>query len=160
MVARTQTSPDLSASRMAHPMKPLLTPVNEVEELGIPRSMVTDLFFRLLFQEREVSVARFSEVLAVTPRLADQLLAKLKQDNMIEVARTGGLNSLSYIYRLTDAGESQARDALERSQYVGPVPINIETYNESVEIQYTNISRITPDRVQKALVPSHFAPQL
>lgn len=151
MVSRIQSSSDLSVSKMAHPMKPLLTPTNEIDELGVPRSLVLDLFFRLLFQEREVSVARFAEVLGVTPRLADQLLAKLKQDNMIEVARTGGLNSLSYIYRLTDAGEQQARDAMERSQYVGPIPIDIEVYNESVELQYNNISRITPDRVKKAL---------
>ena len=118
-----------------HRMKPLLQQTNDIEELGVPTSLVIDLFYRLLFQEREVAVNRFSEVLRVTPRLADSVMAKLKTDSFVEVARTGGLNSLSYIYRLTEAGEKKARDAMERSQDVGPVPINIDTYNESVLIQ-------------------------
>lgn len=143
-----------------HPMKPLMPQTNEVDELGVSRSLVIDLFYRLLFQEREVSVTRFSDVLRVTARLADTMMSKLKQDSMVEVARTGGLNSLSYTYRLTEAGEKKARDAMERSQYVGPVPINIEVYSESVMIQSKNTSKITPDLVQKAfgklILPPNF----
>jgi predicted ATPase with chaperone activity len=135
----------------SHPMASLVAQPAEIEDLGIPRGIVQDLFFRLLFAEREVSVARFAEVLKVTPRMADKLMAKLKLDNIVEVARTGGLNSLSYVYRLTEAGQRQARDSLERSQYLGPVPVNIDDYNKSVEIQSKTMGKITPDRVQKAL---------
>ncbi len=150
-MALTQTQ-DL-ASRMTHPMKPLLAAVHDIEDLGVPSSMVIDLFYRLLFQEREVSVQRFSEALAVSTRLADSLLAKLKLDNMVEVPRTqgSGINSMSYIYRLTEAGSKMARDAMERSQYVGPVPVPIDIYNESVEIQYANIENINPTRVRNHL---------
>lgn len=159
-MALTQTQ-DL-ASRMTHPMKPLLAAVHDIEDLGVPPSMVIDLFYRLLFQEREVSVQRFSEALAVSTRLADSLLAKLKLDNMVEVPRTqgSGINSMSYIYRLTEAGSKMARDAMERSQYVGPVPVPIDIYNESVEIQYANIENINPTRVRNHLkdliLPTNF----
>ncbi|MFK7801859.1 MAG: ATP-binding protein [Anaerolineae bacterium] len=141
------------ASRMTHPMKPLLAPVHDPDELGVPKAMVVDLFYRLMFQEREVSVQRFAEVLCVSNRLADTLLAKMKLDNLVEVPRTqgGGLNSMSYIYRLTEAGEEKARDAMDRSQYVGPVPIPVDAYNESVEIQYSNIEKITPTRLRNHL---------
>lgn len=143
-----------------HRMKPLLKQTNEIEELNVPVSLVVDLFYRLLFQEREVSINRFSEVLKVTPRLADTLMSKLKTDSYVEVARTGGLNSLSYIYRLTEAGEKKARDAMERSQYVGPVPIDIDTYNESVLLQSQNTQKISRDKVQKAfgklILPPNF----
>lgn len=141
------------ASRMTHPMKPLLAAKHDPDDLGVPRSMVIDLFYRLLFQEREVSVQRFAEVICVSNRLADTLLAKMKLDNLVEVPRTqgGGLNSMSYIYRLTEAGEEKARDAMERSQYVGPVPVPVDDYNESVEIQYSNIEKINPTRVRNHL---------
>lgn len=150
-MALTQTQ-DL-ASRMTHPMKPLLAAVHDIDDLGVPPSMVIDLFYRLLFQEREVSIQRFSEVLCVSARLADSLLAKLKLDNMVEVPRTqgSGINSMSYIYRLTEAGTKMARDAMERSQYVGPIPVPIDIYNESVEIQYANIENINPTRVRNHL---------
>ncbi len=158
MAVLTPLSP--SSSVASHPITPLLQQTNDLDELGVPRSLVIDLFYRLLFQEREVSVNRFSEVLRVTARLADGVMSKLKQDSMVEVSRTTGLNSLSYIYRLTEAGEKKARDAMERSQYVGPVPINIETYTESVLIQSSNVTKITPSLVQKAfgklILPPNF----
>ncbi|MEM8857547.1 MAG: ATP-binding protein [Chloroflexota bacterium] len=141
------------AARMTHPMKPLLAAKHDLDELGVPKAMVIDLFYRLLFQEREVSVQRFSEALCVSARLADSLLSKMKLENMVEIPRTrgGSVNSMSYIYRLTEAGEKMARDAMERSQYVGPVPVPIDVYNESVEIQYSNIENINPTRVRNHL---------
>ncbi|MCB0034667.1 MAG: hypothetical protein KDE51_11630, partial [Anaerolineales bacterium] len=132
-------------------MRKLVTQTSDIDELGVPRGVIIDLFYKLLFAEREVSIARFSEVLKITPRLADQLLAKLKLDNLVEVARTGGLNSLSYVYRLTEAGMRQGRDAMERSQYLGPIPVNIDDYNASVLIQSENIEKITPPKLQKAM---------
>ncbi len=143
-------------------MKPIIAGVHDIEELGVPRSMVLDLFYRLLFQEREVSVQRFSDVLCVSKRLADELLGKMKLENMVEVPRTigNGLNSMSYIYRLTEAGTKNARDAMERSQYVGPIPVPIDLYNESVEIQYANVENITPTNVRASLkdliLPANF----
>lgn len=151
MVSRTNLKFGNLPGVSAHPMKRLVTQTNNIDELGIQRGMVVDLFYRLLFNEREVSVSRFAEVLRITPRIADELLGKLKLENLVEVARTGGLNSLSYVYRLTEAGTEQAREALERSQYVGPVPINIDDYRESVEIQSANMQKITPAVLKKAL---------
>ncbi len=151
MVARSGFDLRSQSSMSSHPMKPLLGQTNDIEELGIPPALVQDLFYRLLLQEREVSVARFADVLKVSARLADVLLAKMKLDNLVEVARTGGLNSLSYIYRLTEAGEAKAKDAAERSQYIGPVPVNTDIYGESVNIQSQTVGKITPDRVKKAM---------
>ena len=151
MVARGTGKFDSFGGVSQHPLAKLVTQSNDVDELGVPRGVVVDLFYRLMFAEREVSISRFSEILKVTPRLADTILAKMKLDNQVEVARTGGLNSLSYVYRLTEAGMKQARDSLERSQYLGPVPVNIEAYNESVNVQSKTLEKITPDRVQKAM---------
>lgn len=151
MVSRSSVNFESLSGAAPHPMRKIVTQTSDIDELGVPRGVVIDLFYKLLFAEREVSIARFSEVLKVTPRLADQLLAKLKLDNFVEVARTGGLNSLSYVYRLTEAGMRQGRDAMERSQYLGPIPVNIDDYNASVLIQSENIEKITPDKLKKAM---------
>lgn len=75
-----------------------------VAELGIPSMLVTDLIYRLLFSEGEVTVARFVEVIKIHAQLLDEFLMHMKQEHLVEVARTGTLGRLSYAYRLTDEG--------------------------------------------------------
>jgi predicted ATPase with chaperone activity len=125
------------------PMKP--------EDLGIPSGVLSDLIYRLLFTEGNVSVGRFVEVLRLHPQTLDEVLARLQQEHLVEVTKTGGIGRLSYIYTLTTAGTNRARDALERSQYVGPAPVNIETYKKAIGFQTTERMPITPQQVKRAL---------
>lgn len=78
-------------------------------ELGIPSVIVTDLIYRLLFSEGEVTVARFVEVIKIHAQLLDEFLTRMKQEHLVEIARTGSLGRLSYAYRLTDEGGTGAR---------------------------------------------------
>jgi predicted ATPase with chaperone activity len=121
------------------------------DDLGVPSAIITDLIFRLLFNEGDVSVARFTEVLRLHAQLLDDVLARLQQEHLIEVSKTGRIGRLSYTYTLTDAGTKRARDALERSQYLGPVPVNIETYKAALLFQTSDRADITPETVKKAL---------
>jgi hypothetical protein len=41
-----------------------------------------------------------------------------------------GLGEGAYLYAITGAGISRAREALDRSQYAGPAPVPINVYNE------------------------------
>lgn len=43
-------------------LKKLVAQATAVEQLGIPASLVTDLMYRMLFNEGEVSVGRFVEL--------------------------------------------------------------------------------------------------
>lgn len=132
-------------------MEDILKPVLKLEDLGIPSGIITDLIFRLLFNEGDVSVARFSEVLRLHPQLLDDVLARLQQEHLIEVSKTGQIGRLSYTYTLTDAGTNRSRDALERSQYIGPVPVNIETYKNALLFQTTHKIDVTPEVIKNAL---------
>ncbi|WP_420640776.1 AAA family ATPase [Candidatus Leptofilum sp.] len=129
----------------------LLAPVMKLDNLGIPTGLIQDIIFRLLFNESDVSIARFAEVLGIHPSLVDELLARMKQEHLVEVKRAGGLGSLSFIYGLTEAGTKRARDAFERSQYVGRVPISLEKYTEAILLQSKREARITPTQMKQAL---------
>jgi len=122
-----------------------------VESLGIPPSLVIDLIFRLLFNEGNVNLSRFSEVMRIHPTVLDEILARLQQEHLVEIAKAGAMGRLSYTYSLTDAGFKRARDALERSQYVGPVPVNIDMYRKAIVLQTSNSAQISPSKVQQAL---------
>jgi predicted ATPase with chaperone activity len=132
-------------------MDELLQPIIKQDELGIPSSIITDLIFRLLFNEGDVSVTRFSEVMRLHAQLLDDVLARLQQEHLIEVVKAGRLGRLSYTYTLTDAGKNRARDALERSQYIGPAPVNIESYKKALLFQTSNKVDIGPEAVKRAL---------
>lgn len=129
----------------------LLAPIMKLEHLGIPTGLVQDIIFRLLFNEGDVSIARFAEVLGIHPSLVDELLARMKQEHLVEVVRAGRLGSLSFTYGLTEAGTKRARDAFERSQYVGRAPVSLEKYNKAIELQSRREQRITPTQMKQAL---------
>ncbi len=67
--------------------------------------------------------------------LVDQLLEALKREKFVEVKSQVGFGEGAYQYAITGAGIARAREALERSQYAGPAPVPIETYNEAIRRQ-------------------------
>ncbi|MFN7210801.1 MAG: AAA family ATPase, partial [Aggregatilineales bacterium] len=121
------------------------------EELGVSSSIVTDLMFRMMFNEGDVSLRRFVDVLRINFKILDQILLKMQKDHLVEIAQAGTLGRTSYVYRLTDEGMARARDALERSQYVGPVPVSVEVYNEAILQQTRTRKKVAPEEVQRAI---------
>lgn len=133
-------------------LREVLAEAREESELGIPINIVHDLIFRLLFNEGDVSLGRFSDVTRIHGQLLDKMLQWMQNEHLVDIARAGAAGRLSYIYNLTEAGERRARDAFERSQYVGPAPVPIELYNRAILIQTSGgTTRITPDKVKQAL---------
>ncbi|MFZ1402809.1 MAG: AAA family ATPase [Anaerolineae bacterium] len=135
---------------IADDLKQLLTQPTRLEQLGIPASIITDLIYRLLFNEGEVNVGRFVEILRVHPQIVDQVLSELSHEHLVEVVRAGALR-FSYTYRLTDEGGRRARDSVDRTQYVGPAPVDAEAYKRSVLLQTTNKQRVNQAQVKQAL---------
>jgi predicted ATPase with chaperone activity len=142
-------------------LKQLLAEPETLDDLHIPQSLVIDISLRLLFNEGNVALARFSEVLRIPNRVIDGLLQWMQKEHLVEVAKaTAELGRLGNVYSLTDAGQQRARDALERSQYVGPAPVPIHYYTRAIELQTQQQQRVTPAQVKEALnqllLPSGF----
>lgn len=129
----------------------ILSPINKTEELDVSTGLIQDIIFRFLFNEGTISIGRFAETLGLPGRILDDLLSKMKQDHLVEITKAGSLGSLSFTYGLTEAGSKRARDAFERSQYVGLVPVPLESYNAAILAQTTRSQRITPQQVQASL---------
>jgi energy-coupling factor transporter ATP-binding protein EcfA2 len=133
------------------PLKEILTPIANIEELDVPLGLIQDIIFRLLFNEGDVSIGRFSEILGLPGPILDDLLSRMKQEHLVEITKTGSLGSLSFTYGLTDAGTKRARDSIERSQYVGLAPVSLDAYNQAILTQSGETQRITPDQVYESL---------
>jgi len=131
-------------------LRKLLAQATTITQLGLPASLAIDLLYRILFTEGDVSVARLAEVTRLFPQVIDEIMADMQHDHMVEVVKAGTLR-VSYTYRLTDEGSARARDALERTQYIGPFPVDIEAYRKAILLQTADQQKATPTEVKQAL---------
>jgi predicted ATPase with chaperone activity len=132
-------------------LRELLRAPAHPSELDIPLNLVIDILLRMMFNEGEVALRRFGEVTRLELKLLDHILIRLQEEHIVEVVSAGGVGRLGYTYSLSDAGSKRARDALARSQYVGPAPVNVERYAEMILLQTQRTMRIVPQQVRKTL---------
>ncbi len=132
--------------------KQITTEPQTLEDLHVPQSIVIDLIFRLLYNEGNVALSRFTEVLKIAKSIIDQLLLWMQKEHLVEVSRASvELGRLGNVYSLTKAGEERSLSAIERSQYVGPVPVSVPYYNRGIELQTKMRSRVATQQVKDAL---------
>ena len=126
-------------------LKQLLYEPQKAEELNIPQGILFDLIYRLLFNEGNVSVTRFIEVLKVSMRIIDETMLWMQKEHLVEVSKAStDIGRMGYVYALTEEGKKRARDAFDRSQYVGPLPVPIHYYARGIELQ-TQVRRKVAD---------------
>ncbi|GAB4443000.1 MAG: AAA family ATPase [Anaerolineae bacterium] len=132
-------------------MAELLEPAHSLDDIDLKQNMITDILLRLTYNEGEVSVTRAEEVMKLPYRILDELLAWMQQEHLVEVSKAvGSLGRRGYVYSLTDFGRERAKEALERTLYVGPAPVPLEKYSKSVLAQ-AKIKQLTRQQVQGAL---------
>ncbi len=133
-------------------LKDILTEPRNIDDLHIPQNIVIDLIFRLLYNEGNVALIRFTEVLKIPKAIIDEILMWMQKEHLVEVSKaTMELGRLGNVYTLTQAGEERAISAMERSQYVGPVPVSIPYYNRAIELQTRSHGRVSVNSVKQAL---------
>ncbi len=132
-------------------MPELLVAPTSLDDLDLKQNMVTDIMLRLTYNEGEVSVSRAEEIMKLPYRVMDEMLSWLQQEHFVEVSKAvGSLGRRGYVYTLTDMGRARAKEAVERTLYVGPAPIPLEKYTQSVLNQAT-VTRLSRADVQQAL---------
>ncbi len=140
-------------------LKKVLAQPTTSSALGVPTGIAVDLVYRILFTEGDASVGHIADITKLFPQIVDEIMASLHHDHLAEVVKAGTLR-ISYTYRLTEEGTARARDAMERSQYIGPCPVDIESYRKAIVVQTNERQRVSPAEVKQALssliFPDHF----
>jgi predicted ATPase with chaperone activity len=132
-------------------LKDVLGQPKSVEDLDIPQNILIDILLRLLYTEGNVDFRRMSQVMRV-PYALEQLLEWLRKEHLVEVSQSSAsYGPLNYIYKLTGSGEERARESMERCQYIGPVPVPVNRYNQAIKLQTTGPRMVTPEQVKEAL---------
>jgi predicted ATPase with chaperone activity len=132
-------------------LEEILAQPNSAEELNIPQNILIDIILRLLYAEGNVDFRRMSQVTRV-PNALEQLLDWLRKEHMIEVSKSSATyGPYNYVYKLTGSGEDRAREAMERCQYVGPVPVPVHQYTKAIELQTIGPRLVKPAQVKEIL---------
>jgi len=132
-------------------MAELLNPPTSMEDIDVNQGQIFDIALRLMYNEGELTINRTEELLKIPYKLVDDMLLWFQQEHMVEVKSSrGALGRRSYIYTPTDKGRARAKEAMERTLYVGPVPVPLEKYTQAVLAQAT-VRRVSRSEVQEAL---------
>ncbi len=126
-------------------------PVTSLEETGLSRETLSALLLKTLHQRGGLSGFEIADATALPFGLADELLMDLQYNRLLEVRETDGPARSSYRFALTNAGHVRALEELSANRYVGPAPVPLSQYLESVERQSVSSVRIERERLEEAL---------
>ena len=145
------TIPYTSPSTTATPFVP--PPIESIEDTGLSALWLAELALKVLYARGYMTGARIAEAIALPfVGVTDKLLLSLKQEKLIEVKSSeGGLGEGVYTYGITGLGNVRAREALERNQYAGPAPVQLEDYNAAIAKQRSGRFGVTTRTMRQIL---------
>ena len=129
--------------------------ISKVEETGLSFLWLQDLVLKSFYYQGYMTGFKVADEVALPfAGVVDHILEALKREKLIEVRSSSsqlGLGEGSYLYAITGAGISRAREALERSQYAGPAPVPIQYYNEACYRQGRKRLHVTQRMMRQVL---------
>ena len=129
--------------------------ISKVEETGLSFLWLQDLVLKAFYYQGYMTGFKIADEVALPfAGVVDHILEALKREKLIEVRSSSsqlGLGEGSYLYAITGAGISRAREALERSQYAGPAPVPIQYYNEACYRQGRKRLHVTQRMMRQVL---------
>ena len=133
---------------------------DRVEDLGIPRSLVTDLILRYLWLHGAGTLATLNTALKLSFPVLETLFHQFRQQQLLEVK---GMLGNDYSFTLTSAGRALATARNEVCQYVGPAPVSIQQYHQVVKAQAAHV-KLSRESLRRAfhdlVLPDGFLDQL
>jgi len=128
-------------------------PIMSIDDTGLSPLWLQDLVLKVMYFQGYLTGYKIAEEVALPfSGVVDQVLEALKREKLIEVRSSQmGLGEGAYLYAITGLGISRAREALDRSQYAGPAPVPLETYNDSCRRQARGRMQIT-NRVMRQVL--------
>jgi len=119
---------------------------DKVEDLGITRSVVSDLILRYLWLHGSGTLSSLHQTLKLSFPVLETLFHQFRQQQLLEVK---GMVGNDYSFSLTGAGRAQATARNEVCQYVGPAPVSIQEYHKVVLAQSAQV-RLSRESLRSA----------
>jgi hypothetical protein len=126
-------------------LQPLARPAmpTSADDTGINRSTLISLLLKGLHRAGADSMPALAELLCLPGNVVVNLVEEALERKLLKVTgsnRRGAIPVLTY--SLTNAGRNAVADALDRNQYIGPVPVSLQAYRDRVASQQLSNEQI------------------
>lgn len=112
-----------------------------IRDTGLTENFLGDLLCKHLHDAGVLDLPRLVERMALTGAVLEEVLQFLRRQGRIEVL--GQTAGQALRYGLTDRGRVSARDALERSGYIGAAPFPVSAYRSLLKVQTIHHGNVT-----------------
>jgi predicted ATPase with chaperone activity len=122
------------------------------EDLGLELPFLFDLTMRIIYTRGQITGAELANILAVPFPVMNPVFQAMRKQALVDiVAQRGNSGDASFVYAIKPPkGEDALRDAMEKTSYVGPVPIPFSDYTESVMAQTIKRLVVTRRSIRRA----------
>jgi hypothetical protein len=153
-----------SAARTDHERRaPVPSAPSTLEDTGIARDQVAQLLVKVLFTGEATGLALAAR-LRLPYALLESIVEHARAERIIEVRGASGSGTAGFRYALTDLGRDRAAQYLAVNQYVGPVPVPLTAYVDTMRALAAVRGYIERDRMRKGfshlVVGDHVLEQL
>ena len=122
-----------------------------IAETGLDGNFLLNCLLRTMYISALQTIPEMSEQIKLTRGVIEQLLTFAKKEALVEIRGPSEQNVNIMRYALTNAGKERASEALRRCEYIGPVPVPLESYQVQVQKQTITNEVIGIEKLRKAL---------
>ncbi len=130
----------------------LLRVPRSVEETGMNRGFLSDLALKTIYEVGGLRGQDIAERLRLPfGGVVEEVLTFLKREQLVSITGSRSFDERAFRYTIASAGIERVREALARSQYVGPAPVTLEAYQKVTRSQTITDVAINQEDVESAL---------
>lgn len=123
-----------------------------VEETGLSLAFLADLTLKTMYARGFMRAHEIADAVNLPfTNVVDKVLDYLRHEHLTEIRGSTGFGESSYQYVISEEGRARARELMDRSQYVGPAPVCLETYTQAVKGQSLVGRMITRESLKRGL---------
>ncbi len=125
---------------------------SNIAETGITEADLVNNLMKLMFVEGLETTSQFIDGMKLPYVVLLQVLDSATQRGLISAISATGAGGLADIrYATTEQGRGWALDALQQSQYVGPVPVSLDQYRQLAGQQKVSAELVKHARIEAAM---------
>jgi len=122
-----------------------------IDELGVRRDFLLPHILKTVFVLDTFTVSEAAENLSLPVNITNDLLEEWVTLKCVEVTSASGYQAASRRFAMTSEGRRHAREHMNLSGYIGPVPVPLSTYTGMVKRQTVLNVKVNSEGLKKAL---------
>jgi hypothetical protein len=134
------TEPDpldaVKTNTSEHQRQAILSRPVSIRETGLRMGMLCELSLKVIYNAGEIGATEICDELRLPfASVIQYALHFLDREELVNIVGAGGVGERAYRYTISRKGIERVHQYLERSQYVGPAPVPLDSYNFMIRAQ-------------------------